>query len=157
MQSPTRHLRRNRSPRPVASDGLMTLSQLASVAGETVHAVRYYARIALIEPAAIGANGYRVFDQRTLAHLRFIRRAQGLGFKLDEISGFIGDAKRGGSPCPQVRDILERRLPKIAVQLAEMVDLHERMTQAAQRWRQDPDVTPTGNEICRLIESEHDK
>jgi hypothetical protein len=63
MQRATSLIRRRSAPRRIAANGLLSMPQLASGAGEIVHAVRCYARIWLIEPAAIGANGYRSFDR----------------------------------------------------------------------------------------------
>jgi hypothetical protein len=61
-------------------DGLMTVAQLACATEATAHKVRYYARIGLVEPATVGINGYRLFDKAMIGRLRFIRRAQRLGF-----------------------------------------------------------------------------
>lgn len=130
----------------------MTLAQLADVAGETLHAVRYYARLGLIAPTDVGANGYRHFDTAAVSRLRFIRRAQRLGFTLDEIGSFVADARRGRSPCPRVRTLLDARLPSIAVQVADAQRLLDRMQAAQRRWKRRPDTPPDGHAVCRLIE-----
>jgi MerR family transcriptional regulator, mercuric resistance operon regulatory protein len=135
---------------------LMTVSRLASAADEPAHAVRYYCRIGLLVPASTGASGYRLFDQGSLKRLRFIRRAQGLGFTLDEIAAFIRSADAGSEPCNEVMTILDLRLPKIGAELDKLVLLHARMTRAQQRWQKFPDGIPSGFDICRLIESEGD-
>jgi len=132
----------------------MTVSQLATAANEPAHAVRYYCRIGLLVPSRTNKSGYRLFDQAGLNRLRFIRRAQGLGFTLEEIAGFMRDAAAGNEPCPEVLAILDRRLPQIGEELSELVELHARMTRARHRWRAPGEGVPTGYEICRLIESE---
>lgn len=146
-------LKARRVPRRRDDTGLLTLSQLADASGESVHAVRYYLREGLLQPSQVAANGYRLFDASTQARLRFVRRAQRLGFSLAEIRSFIHDARRGQTPCPRVRQILEQRLPLIGTQLADLVQLHARMSRAARRWRRHADAVPTGEEVCRLIES----
>lgn len=132
----------------------MTLALLAQTSGETIHSVRYYARIGLVRPDAVEANGYRRFGPQALRRIAFIRRAQRLGFTLEEVGGFVADAERGRSPCPRVRRLLDERLPVIAAQLAESAALLERMQQAQRRWKRRADAVPTGEEICRLIEAE---
>lgn len=132
----------------------MTIVQLARAAGETIHAVRYYARVGLISPADVGVNGYRHFDAGALRRLAFVRRAQRLGFTLQEVAGFMADAGRGRSPCPQVRQVLDDRLPQIASQFAEAAALLQRMQRAQRRWRRQPDGVPDGHAICRLIDGE---
>jgi MerR family Zn(II)-responsive transcriptional regulator of zntA len=149
-------LKARRAPRRRSESGLLTLSQLADASGETVHAVRYYLREGLLEPSQVAANGYRLFDAAAQSRLRFVRRAQRLGFSLAEVRSFIHDARRGSAPCPRVRQLLQQRLPVISAQLTEMMQLHERMTRASRRWRRHPDTVPTGAEVCRLIESAPD-
>ncbi len=133
---------------------LMMVSQLAAAADEPAHAVRYYCRIGLLKPVATSAGNYRLFDQDVLHRLRFIRLAQGLGFTLEEVGGFFGHAASGTAPCPEVKEILDRRLPQIGLELAKLEALHARMTRARKRWRHMRGGIPTGTEICRLIESE---
>lgn len=135
---------------------LMTVSQLAAAADEPPHAVRYYCRIGLLVPSATSAGGYRLFDRSVLNRLRFIRLAQGLGFTLEEIGGFIRHAAAGAEPCPEVKAILDRRLPQIGSELAQLETLHVRMVRARKRWRRMRGGVPTGYEICRLIESENE-
>lgn len=132
----------------------MTLVQLARSAGATVHAVRYYVRLGLIAPVTVGSNGYRHFDTASLKRLIFIRRAQSLGFTLDEIGEFAAHARHGRSPCPNVRRVLDERLPQIASSLEEAGALLERMQQAQRRWKRQPDGLPDGDAVCLLIESE---
>ncbi|MEZ5462993.1 MerR family DNA-binding protein [Dokdonella sp.] len=150
------HIRKNASSMARKPRELMTVSRLASFADEPAHAVRYYCRIGLLVPATTSASGYRLFDQGSLRRLRFIRRAQGLGFTLDEIAAFIRSADAGSEPCEEVMEILDQRLPKIGAELDKLVLLHARMSKAQQRWRESHRGTPSGFEICRLIESEGD-
>ena len=61
-----------------------TIGKLAKEAGVGVETVRYYQRRGLLaEPPAMG--GYRRYDANHLERLNFIRRAQGVGFTLEEI------------------------------------------------------------------------
>jgi len=141
---------------PAVARDLMTVSQLASAADEPTHAVRYYCRIGLLVASATSTGGYRLFDQRVLKRLRFIRLAQGLGFTLEEISGFIQHSATGAEPCPEVKATLDQRLPQIGSELAQLEALHARMVRAQKRWRRTHGGVPTGFEICRLIESENE-
>lgn len=58
---------------------------LALRAGVGVQTVRYYERKGLLSPRARLASGYRRYSAVELARIRFIRRAQALGFSLKEI------------------------------------------------------------------------
>ncbi|MCB1939977.1 MAG: MerR family DNA-binding protein [Rhodocyclaceae bacterium] len=67
----------------------MTISQLARAAEVGVETVRYYQRRGLIAVPPT-RSGIRRYEAPTLVRLRFIRRAQGLGFSLEEIGDLLG-------------------------------------------------------------------
>lgn len=63
-----------------------TIGTLARAADVGVETVRYYQRRGLLPEAGERRGAFRVYGQPELARLRFIRRAQALGFSLEEIS-----------------------------------------------------------------------
>jgi DNA-binding transcriptional MerR regulator len=63
----------------------MGIGTLAKRAGVKIDTVRYYERSGLLTPRTRLASGYRRYTDLELARLRFIRRAQMLGFKLKEV------------------------------------------------------------------------
>ena len=69
--------------------GTMTIGELARQAGVGVQTVRYYERRRLLPEAPRRASGYRAFAPAALERLRFIRRAQELGFTLSEIAELL--------------------------------------------------------------------
>lgn len=131
----------------------MQVGQFAARAGLSPHTVRYYVRRGLLHPVRDGSNGYYGFASCDLRTLLFIRRAQSLGFTLDEIAAVLDMSHRQQSPCPMVRDIVRRRLDEFQVRLDELTETCRRMQTALARWHCMPDSVPTGDEICRLIEA----
>lgn len=67
----------------------MTIGKLAKAAGVKVDTINYYEQRALMSPTSRGKNGYRVYNDGSLGRVRFIKKAQWLGFSLDEIKRFI--------------------------------------------------------------------
>jgi MerR family copper efflux transcriptional regulator len=65
------------------------IGQLAKRGGVGIDTVRYYERSGLLTPRTRLASGYRRYGDTELARLRFIRRAQGLGFTLKEIKQLL--------------------------------------------------------------------
>jgi MerR family transcriptional regulator, copper efflux regulator len=65
------------------------IGQLAKRGGVGIDTVRYYERNGLLTPQMRLASGYRRYSEVELARLRFIRRAQGLGFTLKEIKQLL--------------------------------------------------------------------
>lgn len=130
-----------------------TVGGLAKAAGVTTHVVRYYTRIGLLTPERDATNNYKRFNNRHLARLRFIRGAQALGYTLAEIHRIFGHAANGRSPCPEVRDILRRRVVETREQLRDLRELQQRMERALRTWQKMKDGMPDGHSVCVLIES----
>ena len=65
------------------------IGQLAKRGGVGIDTVRYYERNGLLAPRTRLASGYRRYGELELARLRFIRRAQGLGFTLKEVKELL--------------------------------------------------------------------
>ncbi|MFF2387851.1 MerR family transcriptional regulator [Agromyces sp. NPDC058104] len=63
----------------------MTIGDLAAAAGVAISTVRFYERQALVEPERRSPAGYRLYAAETVRRVRFIRRAQELGFTLREV------------------------------------------------------------------------
>lgn len=81
----------------------MTIGHLARTAGVGVETVRYDQRRALLPVPARANGGYRTYGTADVARLRFIRRAQELGFSLDEVGQLL-----------RLADASDRRLTKDA-------------------------------------------
>lgn len=131
----------------------MRVQELAARAGVSGHAVRYYDRLGLLKPARDPENRYRRFDEAAVRRLRFIRRAQSLGFSLSEVKEILAMSGDGESPCPTVREIVRRRIEENAAQIRELQELQVRLERAARRWDLLPDRVPDGHAVCHLIES----
>ena len=69
--------------------GILGIGQLAKRGGVGIDTVRYYERNGLLAPHTRLASGYRRYGDIELARLRFIRRAQTLGFTLKEIKQLL--------------------------------------------------------------------
>ena len=86
----------------------MRIGDAARLSGVSAKLIRYYESAGLLSPAGRDANGYRIFDERNVHELRFIKRARSLGFpikQIDELLGLWRDKKR---PSRKVRALAER-------------------------------------------------
>jgi MerR family mercuric resistance operon transcriptional regulator len=99
----------------------MTIGRLAKAAGVNVETVRYYQRRGLIEEPKKPLGGQRRYPESALNALAFVRRAQQLGFSLDEVKSLM--VLTESSDCSVARGIAER---KHAV-LSSRIDELERM------------------------------
>ena len=134
----------------------MKVSQVAVKTGVSPYAIRYYARIGLLTPARQSGNRYRRFTDADVKYLSFIRKAQKLGFTLKEIGKIFEKSRSGQTPCPLVREIVQRHVVENSKQLEKLVALQRNMERALRRWKKMPDRAPDGDAICQLIET-HDR
>ncbi len=100
-----------------------SIGALAERAGVGIDTVRHYERTGLLAPAARAANGYRRYGDTELRRLRFIRRAQHLGFSLAGIGELL--ALHGREDVAAVRRIAARHLADIEARKAELERMRE--------------------------------
>lgn len=67
----------------------MNIGEAARQTGISVKMLRYYEEIGLVRPALRTYSGYRVYQDKDLATLRFVRRARDLGFQIREIATLL--------------------------------------------------------------------
>lgn len=132
---------------------MLTASVLAKRADVPLFTVRYYTRIGLLKPSRDLRNGYKLYKPGDRDRLRFIAAAKELGFTLTEIKEILGHAVHGNSPCPMVRDVVEKRIEENKAKIRELKRLQKRLEAAADMWRAMKNSEPDGHSVCRLIES----
>ena len=99
------------------------IGEAAKRAGVTVKAIRYYEHIGLIPEAGRNEGRFRIFPEETVERIEFIKRAQALGFTLEEIAEILAVYDQGESSCGQVRTSVERKLKVIDHKLQELLGL----------------------------------
>jgi len=99
------------------------IGEVALRAGVSIDAVRYYERRRLLPAAPRTEGGFRLFTPDTVERVRFIKRAQELGFSLDEISELI--ATGGARECKRVRDHLKVKLSEVDERIRLMQDFRK--------------------------------
>jgi Hg(II)-responsive transcriptional regulator len=110
----------------------LTVSKFARAAGVGVETVRFYERRGLLEQPARKGAGYRVYSESALLRIRFIRRAQELGFTLNEIRDLIALEQDALQKCDVVRDravvkiaAIERKIDDLTRMKAALEGLYE--------------------------------
>jgi len=99
---------------------VLRIGHLASAAGLTVDAVRYYERVGLLKPVSRTEGGFRNYSRDSVDRLAFIRQAQRLGLHLREIRDLLAASATGSQQCQRVRGVLGKRLADVEVQMAEL-------------------------------------
>jgi MerR family Zn(II)-responsive transcriptional regulator of zntA len=98
----------------------ITIGKLAREVGVSTATLRYYEQQGLVRPAGRSASGYRLYDQSAAGVVRFVQRAQRLGFSLADIRTFLEGVRGGRLPDETVVRTAERRYLEIERQLTEL-------------------------------------
>lgn len=104
----------------------LTIGRLARAAGVGVETVRYYQRRQLL-PLPIAQNSaFRTYPAALADRIRFIKRAQELGFSLDEIESLL--QLEDGSDRVAIRELAADKLAHIRVKIADLVKMEGVLT-----------------------------
>lgn len=103
----------------------MWIGRTAKAAGVNAQTLRYYERRGLIGRARRGHSGYREYSDDAVGIVRFIKRAQDLGFSLDEIDELIKlrGVRRGERH--RVRALAERKIDEIDHKIAQLQSMRD--------------------------------
>ncbi len=100
----------------------LTIGHLANEAGVNLETIRYYQRVGLIVEPEKPITGYRIYAVETIARIRFIKRAQQLGFKLSEVAELM---QLDEAHCDDVRERTEQKLIQINNQITDLCNLRK--------------------------------
>ena len=95
----------------------LTIGRLARAADVGVETIRYYQERKLL-PVPRSTGAFRYYPASLVERIRFIKRAQELGFSLDEIAGLL--RLEDGADRVSIRHIAADRLSQIEYKLADL-------------------------------------
>jgi Hg(II)-responsive transcriptional regulator len=98
----------------------MRIGTAAEQAGVNVQTLRYYERRGLLPVPPRRGSGYREFPTEAVRIVRFIKRAQDLGFTLDEIEELLRLRHHKRRDRARIRGVAERRVRQIDQKIAEL-------------------------------------
>jgi Hg(II)-responsive transcriptional regulator len=98
----------------------LRIGEVASKAAVNIQTLRYYERRGLLEAPERTASGYREYPSETVRLIRFIKRAQDLGFTLKEIEELIALRDARGRKRSEVRALAEAKMSDIDKKLAQL-------------------------------------
>ncbi len=111
----------------------MQIGIVAKKIGLSVDAIRFYERNTLLPRPPRTQGGFRQFGESDVETLTFIRRVQGLGFKLSEIRSLLNLRGSRFQPCAPVRHRLKEKLSDVQRKLAELHKLQHELRLALRR------------------------
>ena len=105
----------------------MQIGAVAKTIGLTVDAIRFYERNSLLPRPPRTQGGFRQYGESDVEALGFIRRAQGLGFTLNEVRELLDLRRNRLQPCAPVRRRLEQKLAHVRQKLADLEKLEKEL------------------------------
>lgn len=96
----------------------LTIGALAKRAGVNIETVRYYQRRGLLATPQKALGGIRRYASDAAQRIRFIKRAQSLGFTLEEVATLL--QLNDGKSCASTRQLAERKRTELNARIAEL-------------------------------------
>lgn len=106
----------------------MRSGQLARRAGVNVETLRYYERRGLLEPPSRLPSGYRAYGDEAVRIIRFIKRAQELGFSLAEVETLLELAAGGPEACDAAQSLAANKVADLDRRIETMRRMRDSLT-----------------------------
>ena len=103
----------------------MRSGQVARDAGVNVETLRYYERRGILQTPERRPSGYREYTEETVGLIRFVKRAQELGFSLDEVETLLTLAAGGPESCDSARALATRKLGELDAKMRSIRALQD--------------------------------
>ncbi len=103
------------------------IGALAAASGVKVTTIRYYESIGLIDPPGRSAGGQRVYDQKAIERMRFIRHTRDLGFPLEAVRELIALSQDENHSCAEVDEIAKRHASDVKQRIKRLKALEREL------------------------------
>ncbi len=111
----------------------LSIGALAKQVGLGPGALRYYERLGLLVPSRRTASGYRVYPAEAVRRLRFIRRAQTLGFSLEEVATLLKLSDNVDTPAREVKRLVVQHISDLEARIGDLERMCQSLTHLADR------------------------
>lgn len=112
--------------------GYYSIGKAAELSGITPKMIRHYEALELIPKAARTAGDYRVYSAADIHTLRFVRRARGLGFSMDEIGTLLGLWRNQRRASEQVKRLAMKHVADLDEKIAELQSMRAALAELAE-------------------------
>ncbi len=126
----------------------LTIGQLAHEVGINPESIRFYEAQNLVPEPPRSLAGYRMYPLSAVLRIRFIKRAQELGFSLKEIKELLSLAEDRTTDCADVRELAQAKVAEISQKIQTLEAMKRALTVLAETC---PGTGPAVN--CSILES----
>ena len=125
---------------------LLSIGKLAEAAGVHIETIRYYQRRRLLAEPPKPLGGQRRYPEDVVKRVRFIKRAQALGFTLEEVGTLL--TLDGALACVLTRALAVRKRALVKGKIADLTALHAALGKLIRQCD-----TRSGKTRCPIIET----
>jgi Hg(II)-responsive transcriptional regulator len=126
----------------------MRTHEVAERAGVNAQTLRYYERRGILPDPPRSAAGYRDYPDTAVAVLRFVKRAQELGFTLAEVEELLGLADGGPESCDAVRSLASAHIADLQHKIADLQRMSASLSALVDTCEQ-----PRADRSCPLLDA----
>lgn len=101
----------------------LSISKLAEHTGISPDMLRYYGRLGLLSESGRTGAGHRYYDEAAVERVRFIKGAQWLDLRLEEVRELLETLEGEGCPCAFSEELVRRRISEIDQQRARLDEM----------------------------------
>lgn len=98
----------------------LTIQQVSEKTGLSVHTLRYYERIGLLQPVGRATNGHRRYSPADITRIELLNKLRTTGMPIRKLCEFAGLLSQGDSSIPQRLQVLEEHKKAVLEHIAEM-------------------------------------
>ena len=131
----------------------LQIGKVSQRTGLSIDTIRFYEKVGLLPRPARTSGGYRVYQQREVADLEFIQKAQQLGFSLNEIRELFSIQRHPHEVCAHVRDLIAQKLTVVRSKIAELQRLEAELTGALRQCRTALRQPARHQDSCPVLEA----
>ena len=114
----------------------LTIGKVATAAAVNVETIRFYQRRGLLAEPPKAPGGFRYYDEATIARVRFVKRAQALGFSLEEVKDLL--ALERSNACGPSHDAAVRKLKLVEERIADLYGIRATLKELILQCESDP-------------------
>ena len=130
------------------------IGEVAKESGTSIDTIRYYEKLGLLEKPSRSEGGFRLYSEAEIQKLRFIRKAQGLGFSLKEIKAIMQESRKGlGNCCGHVEGLIKDKLSELDVKFRELKAMRSDLQGMLKQWIPVGEARKREFIVCPQIES----
>ena len=128
------------------------IGQVAQQTGLTVDAIRFYEKERLLPKALRSTGGFRLYGGDHIEQLRFIQKAQTIGFSLGEIRELILIQDDQVETCSHVRDLIRQKLATVQQKMNELAQIEGQLKEALQKCNRQLRKTSARHDRCPVLD-----